>query len=75
MMARKRITYTTLRLNKNLERVTADGSKRRREAERNLNSALLALQYASSRFSDYQILSRKLLVNLDYLFRSSYIPV
>lgn len=66
MMARKRITYTTLRLNKNLERVTADGSKRRREAERSLNSALLALQYASSRFSDYQILSRKFLKQANF---------
>lgn len=54
-MAKKKIAYTTSRLNRNLENVTANDSKNRRASERNLNSALLVLQYSSSRFSDYRI--------------------
>ena len=55
-MAKKKIAYTTSRLNRNLESVTANDSKNRRASERSLSSALLVLQYSSSRFSDYRIL-------------------
>lgn len=57
----KKIAYTTSRLNKNLERILENDGKRRKDAERSLNSALLSLQYSSSRFSDYRILSAKFL--------------
>ena len=60
-MAKKKIAYTTSRLNRNLENVTANDSKNRQASERSLNSALLVLQYSSSRFSDYRILSGKFL--------------
>lgn len=60
-MGKKKIAYTTSRLNRNLENVTANDSKHRWVSERSLNSALLALQYSSSRFSDYRILSDKFL--------------
>ena len=60
-MGKKKIAYTTSRLNRNLESVTANDSKHRWVSERSLNSALLALQYSSSRFSDYRILSDKFL--------------
>ena len=60
-MAKKKIAYTTSRLNRNLESVTANDSKNRRASERSLSSALLVLQYSSSRFSDYRILSGEFL--------------
>ena len=38
-MAKKKIAYTTSRLNRNLESVTANDSKNRRASERSLSSA------------------------------------
>lgn len=64
---KRKIAYTTSRLNKNLERVLANDGKSRKYAERALNSALLSLQYSSTRFSDYRILSRYFLDIADYL--------
>ena len=63
----KKIAYTTSRLNKNLERILENDGKRRKDAERSLNSALLSLQYSSSRFSDYRILSAKFLRQASYV--------
>ena len=63
---KREIAYTTSRLDKNLERVLADDAKKRRISERSLSSALLSLQYSSSRFSDYRILSAKFLEQASY---------
>ena len=58
---KRKIAYTTSRLNKNLENILADDAKKRKLSERSLNSGLLSLQYSSTRFSDYRILSAEFL--------------